>query len=277
MGIIPQRRCNKCGESFPRTSEYWHKDKGAKDGLVNICKECARKKTRNWIDDNYDYSLEQKRDYYATHKQERREYIEANREVIAERKRRWRENNPDKVAEHKKRDAEKHKDRIQAYHKAWHRARKEAGNLKPLTEAQKEAARQRARQWYAENKEHASERGKRVYIENQHYIKERVKAWRKANPEKVKILAKVRDSNRRARLAAAEGTFTAAEIRAQFDYQQATCAYCGTSLARGYHVEHVEPIARGGRNDMSNILLACSPCNLSKGAKTLEEWTNRPY
>lgn len=47
------------------------------------------------------------------------------------------------------------------------------------------------------------------------------------------------------------------------------CAYCG-QLAT--HLDHVVPLSKGGADAESNIVPACQHCNLSKGAKTLEEW-----
>jgi 5-methylcytosine-specific restriction endonuclease McrA len=47
------------------------------------------------------------------------------------------------------------------------------------------------------------------------------------------------------------------------------CAYCG-GLAE--HLDHVEPLSKGGTDVEANILPACAACNLSKGAKTLAEW-----
>lgn len=48
------------------------------------------------------------------------------------------------------------------------------------------------------------------------------------------------------------------------------CAYCG---AHATHLDHVEPLSKGGSDTESNIVPACAPCNLSKGAKTLAEWS----
>lgn len=48
------------------------------------------------------------------------------------------------------------------------------------------------------------------------------------------------------------------------------CAYCG---ARAEHLDHVVPLSRGGADVESNMVPACAPCNLSKGAKTLDEWS----
>ncbi|WP_268762414.1 HNH endonuclease [Kitasatospora griseola] len=48
------------------------------------------------------------------------------------------------------------------------------------------------------------------------------------------------------------------------------CAYCG---ALAEHLDHVIPLSRGGTDTEDNMVPACAPCNLSKGAKTLAEWT----
>ncbi|WP_454333449.1 HNH endonuclease [Streptomyces glaucescens] len=48
-----------------------------------------------------------------------------------------------------------------------------------------------------------------------------------------------------------------------------TCAYCGGFAT---HLDHVEPLSKGGADVEANIVPACAACNLSKGAKTLAEW-----
>lgn len=49
------------------------------------------------------------------------------------------------------------------------------------------------------------------------------------------------------------------------------CAYCGDECGP-FHVDHVTPRSRGGRHSFDNLVVACAACNLSKGAKTVEEW-----
>ena len=51
-----------------------------------------------------------------------------------------------------------------------------------------------------------------------------------------------------------------------------TCKYCGSSDSESYHLDHIVPWSRGGGHTVENICVACGPCNLSKGAKTPEEW-----
>jgi 5-methylcytosine-specific restriction endonuclease McrA len=47
------------------------------------------------------------------------------------------------------------------------------------------------------------------------------------------------------------------------------CAYCD---APAEHLDHVVPLSRGGADAAHNLLPACAPCNLAKGAKTLADW-----
>ena len=48
------------------------------------------------------------------------------------------------------------------------------------------------------------------------------------------------------------------------------CAYCGSDGL--LHLDHVEPLARGGLHTPDNLVPACQRCNLSKNAKPVETW-----
>lgn len=51
------------------------------------------------------------------------------------------------------------------------------------------------------------------------------------------------------------------------------CAYCRRKInLSDAHIDHVVPLSQGGSNDLSNLATACRDCNLSKGARTPEEW-----
>lgn len=51
------------------------------------------------------------------------------------------------------------------------------------------------------------------------------------------------------------------------------CAYCLRPLDLSNATkDHVKPRSRGGTFVVSNILICCEPCNLSKGARTPEQW-----
>lgn len=80
-----------------------------------------------------------------------------------------------------------------------------------------------------------------------------------------------------------------AELFAMFDGK---CAYCGCALVK-WHADHVEPVYRRSKyvrgakswrlvstgecdlpsNDhIGNFMPSCAPCNIHKGALTLESW-----
>lgn len=54
-----------------------------------------------------------------------------------------------------------------------------------------------------------------------------------------------------------------------------TCRYCGAKYPH-MHVDHIHPVSRGGSDEIENLCACCQPCNMSKGSKMLDEWTNRP-
>src|SRR5574343_834697 len=50
-----------------------------------------------------------------------------------------------------------------------------------------------------------------------------------------------------------------------------TCAYCGKKDVP-LQVEHIHPKALGGSNRVSNLAMACQPCNQDKGSKPVAEF-----
>lgn len=49
-----------------------------------------------------------------------------------------------------------------------------------------------------------------------------------------------------------------------------TCQYCGAHPPGVLlHVDHIKPVAEGGKNDIDNLVTACEPCNAGKGARPL--------
>lgn len=51
------------------------------------------------------------------------------------------------------------------------------------------------------------------------------------------------------------------------------CAYCGSQLdLYDFVVEHVTPRCDGGSNRIDNLMPSCSPCNSSKGRKSVDEF-----
>jgi 5-methylcytosine-specific restriction endonuclease McrA len=47
------------------------------------------------------------------------------------------------------------------------------------------------------------------------------------------------------------------------------CQYCG-AVPDSFTIDHIIPFARGGADDITNLTLACSPCNLRKAALLMD-------
>lgn len=94
--------------------------------------------------------------------------------------------------------------------------------------------------------------------------------WRRKNPDRFRVQSQVAYQRRRARLADGPGVSTRDWCRmlARFRW---CCAYCGERRA-DLQMEHVVPLARGGRHSIGNVLPACPPCNRSKWSRLLVEW-----
>ena len=88
--------------------------------------------------------------------------------------------------------------------------------------------------------------------------------WRKRNPGKVTA----KWHTRRARKQGSGGKLST-NIRTKLLLKQNNkCAICKTDLRKsGHHLDHVMPLALGGKNEDRNIQLTCPPCNLRKQAK----------
>lgn len=69
---------------------------------------------------------------------------------------------------------------------------------------------------------------------------------------------------RAARVSAAVGSYSLAEVTQRMAYFGNRCWMCGGDFEC---VDHVKPLAVGGKDCLANFRPACGPCNSSKGAK----------
>jgi 5-methylcytosine-specific restriction endonuclease McrA len=103
----------------------------------------------------------------------------------------------------------------------------------------------------------------------------KIKEWQQLNPERYRELMRIGCLNRVARKRNAEGRYTVADIRKLYDAQNGICVACLVSLLNGYHVDHIEPLSKGGSNWPSNLQLLCPPCNMQKAAQSMNEFLER--
>lgn len=88
-------------------------------------------------------------------------------------------------------------------------------------------------------------------------LAERTRRYRAKNPDKVREFSQRRAGRKLDRLP--YGTVPRLR-KAQGD----KCAICCFKLKGGGHVDHVVPLARGGRHVAENLQILCAPCNLHK-------------
>lgn len=156
-----------------------------------------------------------------------------NRERIDAQAKRYVEQNPEKVLAASRRYREENRQRIYA----------------------------RQKRWQNENLEH-----------HKAYQHEYGKRWSKENADKVRLTA----ANRYARMRLNGGgalDITERDWSRMLAIYGHCCAYCGSDGdGETLHMDHVVPLARGGRHSIGNVVPACPPCNYNKNDRLVTEW-----
>lgn len=58
-----------------------------------------------------------------------------------------------------------------------------------------------------------------------------------------------------------------------FSKQIGLCHWCGIRLRKTYEVDHIKPLIKGGKNNLSNLCVCHIKCNRQKSSKT--DWKPR--
>lgn len=140
----------------------------------------------------------------------------------------------------------------------------------------------RRAEYYATHRDHELET-MRAYHKNNHeerlaYITEYRKSHRDYFKQYRKTHLLERNTwvrNRRAKQKDARGEHSKEDIIKLGESQGWRCWWCQEPCAERFHVDHRVPTAKGGTNDIGNLVIACPFCNQSKGAKLPDEWANR--
>lgn len=57
-----------------------------------------------------------------------------------------------------------------------------------------------------------------------------------------------------------------------FKRDRFTCQYCGSKAPDVVlHVDHIDPVSKGGASELVNLITSCAACNLGKGARALDD------
>lgn len=228
------KRCNSC--NLRKDLDEFHRQPGGALGRRGRCKSCVRQyqESRKERDKMLNAA------YYEKNKKRIKERQAARKDEIAARKRAHYEANREEILARQNQYDEEHKAEKAAYGKA-----RRAQDLD------------------------AARRGDRTsYIARRDKILAQKREYAARNPDKVSEA----NRNKRAKRAGAVGTYTLEEVLLLYDSQGGLCAYCEVSLGDTYHVDHMQPLARGGRNDWTNLAVTCPFCNISKKDKLAEEF-----
>jgi len=179
----------------------------------------------------------------------------------------------------------------------------------PPSEAARAAARERAKAWYwanrerslvanaqwrAENAEQHRENASEYFLNNKDRIQQERATARAANPgphyayqkeyrlhhtERIQAYRVahraerlVHQNNRRARESQA-GVLPSNIVVTLMGLQRCRCANCQADLRlTGSHIDHKQPLSKGGANTVDNVELLCPKCNLRKHARDPIEW-----
>jgi hypothetical protein len=142
--------------------------------------------------------------------------------------------------------------------------------------------RERCRRYYEANRDRMRECCRRYREVNPEKHREYCRQWRKVNLDKERQASRRRSAWKRAARRRALHPVTQQQIDARFALWSNRCAFCGVDAGhernRRYErltVEHVLALTKGGLDEASNTIPACSTCNTSKKASPVEAWYRR--
>lgn len=270
--ILLVRVCTKCGIEKPQTNEFFAKLKSGRAGLASQCKACANAYIKALRASDPAYSSKVAKRY-------REKNLEKVRAADRERNARRSDYQRAKSAEWRR----LHPEHVKEVQRRWQMRNVEAVREYRLDYRQKNNKRisEYLRKWYLANREYAIDYARRArlskpelisagkaayYRKNKEQLLQKSRAWRRANPQKHRLS----NQKRYARMATGEG-LSAGIIQKLLLLQKGRCACCGEKLVK-YHLDHIMPLALGGRHEDSNMQLLTPSCNSKKGAKSPEQF-----
>ena len=114
--------------------------------------------------------------------------------------------------------------------------------------------------WQKAHRERVSEYSKRYRRSNPDAVKRQWSSWYTTNRQ----YERERQANKYAHRKSATGSYTADDVQFIYEYQGGRCFYCLQPVGRDFHRDHFIPLAKGGSNDWTNIVVSCAFCNSSK-------------
>jgi 5-methylcytosine-specific restriction endonuclease McrA len=275
--LFSGKTCSGCGQTLSFSDFGQHAT--AKDGLRGQCKECVSAKRAAYRLTHHDgivaYSQSHRaeaatrqRAYYLGRSEEYATYRQEHREEAIARTYIYRQTHPKEVAEYKRAYNLAHHEEVAKATRAYRLAHRDAVAASAC--AYRLAHREETAAYRLAHRQERSATD-RAYREAHHeeitayrlaHRKEtavNTRAWQLANPHKVCN----NEAQRRARKTAA---FVEPVDRSTvYLRDNGRCHVCHHKVkAKGWHLDHLIPLSKGGEHSYKNVAVACPACNLKR-------------
>ena len=267
-GLSYRKIADKLGVKSENTVRLW---------LDSDARERERAHSKLHYIDNKEKIDKKNREYYAAHREkckaQSKEWYETHKEQHRKNGDAWARENPDRVKEMNARYRERNRDKVNERSRLWASSHKDqcAKNMRQWRAANPERNKENERNYRETHREESREKVRKYYANNQ----EKVKEYREKHKDEYLAHARLRKAKIKG-----YAKIKQEEYDALFEKQGGLCAYCGKPMLtngsqsdQGYKtMDHIYPLSKGGVHTIKNIAFVCRGCNLSKHAKTLEEW-----
>lgn len=170
---------------------------------------------------------------------------------------------------------QKHKVRQAALERHYRNREKSLQRLAEYRKSHEVQRREYREQWRAKNLVKIKRYSKDYYWQNRDCVLAKNTAWGKAHRE----LKTAHENHRRARklnATVADPVLIQNWERSWKQKTRVTCYWCkGKFKPKKCHSDHVIPLSKGGEHSLRNLAISCAKCNVTKNAKSLEEWNLR--
>jgi len=102
---------------------------------------------------------------------------------------------------------------------------------------------------------------------NNEAINKKEKEARLKNIVNRRISERIKSSRRRLLARNTYKKYNAKDIQALKEKQLNKCIYCKKDIKNKYHIDHYEPLSKGGADSIENIQILCPSCNMKKHNK----------
>ncbi|WP_298860943.1 HNH endonuclease signature motif containing protein [uncultured Gimesia sp.] len=104
--------------------------------------------------------------------------------------------------------------------------------------------------------------------------------YRFTQPQTVPHSPEVEDDNEpdvlTLELSGSFGTLTRKQYRRKLWERLPHCRFCGNKISqyKNATLDHLQPQAQGGGDQLWNLVLSCQQCNTTKANRTIEQWAS---